>query len=112
MVRLLGAALIALLVVTAALFGPKLGWLPLAYAAPGVVSAALYWFDKRAARGGRRRVPEKWLHGVDLVGGITGGLVAQELLRHKTSKRSFMVATALIGVAHVAALAALMWVYR
>ena len=50
MPRFLGAVLIVLLAVIAALFGPKLGWLTLAYLAFGVVSAALYWFDKRAAR--------------------------------------------------------------
>ncbi len=112
MPRILGAALIVLLAVIAALFGPKLGWLPAAYLAAGLLAMLLYWLDKRAARAGRWRIRESWLHGIDLLGGIAGGLLAQELLRHKTSKRSFIIATALTAVSHIAALAALIVVWR
>lgn len=108
MVRFLGAALIALLAIIAALFGPKLLWLPAVYLLLGAISMLLYWLDKRAARAGRWRVRESWLHGIDLIGGVAGGLVAQELLRHKTSKRSFIVMTALIALLHVAGLATLL----
>jgi uncharacterized membrane protein YsdA (DUF1294 family) len=104
MLRILGTALIALLAIAAALFGPKLVWLPAVYLLVGAVSMLAYWLDKRAARAGRWRIRESWLHGLDLIGGIAGGLVAQELLRHKTSKQSFIVVTGLIAVGHIGAL--------
>lgn len=112
MVRMLGAALIVLLAVAIALFGPKLGWLPAVYLGVGLCSLLLYWLDKRAARANRWRIRESWLHGLDIVGGVAGGLLAQELLRHKTSKQSFIIMTALIAVAHLAGLAALLVAYR
>jgi len=112
MPRILGAALIVLLVIIAALFGPKLVWLPAVYLVAGLVSMLLYWIDKRAARAGRWRIRESWLHGIDMIGGVAGGLLSQQLLRHKTSKRSFIIATVLIVVAHAAALAALIVAWR
>jgi uncharacterized membrane protein YsdA (DUF1294 family)/cold shock CspA family protein len=82
-------------------------WLSIAYLVLGVVSIAVYWFDKRAAEADRWRVTEKSLHLIDAIGGIAGGLVAQQLLRHKTSKQSFIVVTVLIAIVHVAVLASL-----
>jgi uncharacterized membrane protein YsdA (DUF1294 family)/cold shock CspA family protein len=80
-------------------------WLPIAYLVFGVVSFAVYWFDKRAAESERWRVTEKSLHIIDAIGGIAGGLIAQQLLRHKTSKQSFLVVTVLIAIMHLAVLA-------
>jgi uncharacterized membrane protein YsdA (DUF1294 family)/cold shock CspA family protein len=101
------AAIIVLLATAAWVLGSAPFWLPVAYLALGVVSIVTYWFDKRAAEAGRWRVRETSLHIVDAIGGIAGGLVAQQLLRHKTSKRSFIGATALIAVVHLVALATL-----
>lgn len=99
-----GAALIVVLALAAVLIRSAPAWLLVAYLALGVVSIIVYWFDKRAAESGRWRVSERSLHIVDLIGGIAGGLVAQQLLRHKTSKRSFATVTLLIALLHVAAL--------
>lgn len=53
------------------------------------VSFASYAFDKgRAVRGGGR-LPEAQLLAIDALGGWPGGLVAQQLLRHKTAKPSY-----------------------
>lgn len=82
-------------------------WLPIAYLMLGVASIVVYWFDKRAAEANRWRVTEKSLHLIDALGGIAGGLVAQQLLRHKTSKQSFIVVTVLIALVHLAVLASL-----
>mgnify|MGYP001071088002 CR=1 FL=1 len=51
---------------------------------------------------------ESTLDGLDLIGGIIGGLVAQELLRHKTAKDGFVLVTVLIGLLHLALLVGLL----
>lgn len=57
-------------------------------------SFLMYATDKwRAVRGRRvkrvRRTPEKTLHLLDVLGGWPGGMVAQQMFRHKTTKPSF-----------------------
>ena len=49
-----------------------------------------YAIDKSAAVNGRWRTPEQTLHLLSVAGGWPGALVAQQLLRHKCSKPSFM----------------------
>ncbi|OEO33258.1 hypothetical protein VW23_007680 [Devosia insulae DS-56] len=105
--RGVGAGSIVALALADYLLGRVPVWLPIAYLVLGAVSIAVYWFDKRAAETDRWRVTEKSLHLIDAIGGIAGGLVAQQLLRHKTSKQSFIVVTMLIAVVHVAVLASL-----
>lgn len=48
------------------------------------------------------------LHAIDLAGGIAGGLVAQALLIHKTSKAGFALVTFGIALIHAVALTALL----
>ena len=58
----------------------------------GVASAACflaYAWDKRAARCGLRRWPERQLLLLGCVGGWPGGLLAQRVFRHKTRKQAF-----------------------
>ena len=55
-----------------------------------VASFLAYALDKSAAINGRRRTPEKTLHLLGLAGGWPGALLAQQLLRHKCSKGSFV----------------------
>lgn len=69
--------------------------LPVILAFLGVMSFATfltYAFDKNAAQRGARRVPESTLHVLGLLGGWPGALLAQRLLRHKTSKPDFQFA--------------------
>lgn len=69
----------------------------------GVASAAafgLYWYDKRQAKTGQWRTPENVLHGVELLGGWPGALLAQQVFRHKTRKVSFQVVFWLIVAVH------------
>ncbi|WP_026472295.1 DUF1294 domain-containing protein [Alkanindiges illinoisensis] len=49
----------------------------------------LYAMDKQAAQQGRRRIPEKNLHVLALLGGWPGALLAQQKLRHKSAKTEF-----------------------
>lgn len=76
-------------------------WVPGVYLALGLLSAVSYLADKRAAQTGRWRTSESFLLGLDLLGGIAGGLLAQRMLRHKTAKLGFVVATFLVVLLHV-----------
>jgi uncharacterized membrane protein YsdA (DUF1294 family) len=66
-------------------------------------------FDKRAARLGRRRVPELRLLAPVVVGGPLGLLAGMQLFRHKTVKRSFQLKLAVATLVFLAWTAALIW---
>lgn len=106
--HVVGATAIVMLAAAVVLLGRAPAALLVAYLTLGVTSIAVYWFDKRAAEADRWRVSERSLHTIDLIGGIAGGLVAQHLLRHKTSKQSFAVATLMIAVLHISVLTGLL----
>lgn len=59
------------------------------YALMSVLTFIAYAMDKSAATRGQRRIPERRLHGMALACGWPGALLAQPLLRHKTSKTAF-----------------------
>lgn len=50
-----------------------------------------YASDKKAAINNRRRVSEKSLHLMGVLGGWPGALLAQQRLRHKTQKTTFQM---------------------
>lgn len=79
------------------------------YGVASVVSLFAYAFDKNAAEAGRRRTPERTLHALDLAGGWPGGLLAQQLLRHKTAKGSFIAVFWLTVIVNVAGFVAWQW---
>jgi uncharacterized membrane protein YsdA (DUF1294 family) len=64
-------------------------WLAALYGVMSLTAFAAYGFDKRAAHRGGRRVSEQRLLAIGLLGGWPGALVAQQIFRHKTRKRSF-----------------------
>ena len=106
--RLFLAVALAGLVLAAGLLD-RLPWLlALAYVLTGLVSFALYRADKNMAVTRQRRISEVTLLGVDLCGGIIGGLLSQELFRHKTRKASYIARTLLIALVHMLALAGLL----
>ena len=67
----------------------------------------LVWWDKRAARLDRRRVPEARLILPVAFGGLPGVLLGMRTFRHKTVKRSFQLKLAAATVVWVAGLVAL-----
>lgn len=75
-------------------------WFFLAYALASLLGFWLYWADKQHARNGRRRIPEKHLQIVALLGGWPGALLAQQALRHKTRKASFQIVFWAIVLSH------------
>ncbi len=64
-------------------------WVLGLYLAASAFTFIMYAVDKSAAKSGAWRTPESSLHWLSLVGGWPGGLVAQQLLRHKSKKQSF-----------------------
>jgi len=81
-------AFVILFAVVAALWRVP-GWVATVYLVASVVCFAVYAWDKSAAAADRWRVSEDILLGPGLLGGWPGAIVAQRLLRHKSSKASF-----------------------
>ena len=54
-----------------------------------VTAVLVYGFDKWRSRGTGRRVPERTLLWLILLGGWVGAWLAMSLFRHKTAKASF-----------------------
>lgn len=61
------------------------------YFVTSAITFVAYVFDKSAARGGGQRTPESTLQFLSLFGGWPGGLLGQQVMRHKTRKISFQV---------------------
>ena len=76
-----------------------LGW----YGLLSLASFAAYASDKSAAIRQQRRTPERTLHLLALCGGWPGAWLAQQTLRHKSSKTSFLVVFWLSVVANLVA---------
>lgn len=83
----------------------------LVYGVLSLTCFAAYAIDKRAARLGSWRTPERTLLMLGLFCGWPGALLAQQWLRHKSSKKSFrrqFWLTVLLNVAAFVYLAALL----
>lgn len=89
---LISAAVVFLSTVGAATY---FTWIPMplgmAYLALSLLTFVIYAIDKSKAKRGVWRIPEKTLHLLSLVGGWPGALLAQQLLRHKSSKTRFRI---------------------
>jgi len=70
-------------------------------AAVNVVAFVTCVYDKRAAIKKRRRVSERALFAVSIVGGAAGMLAGMLLVRHKTRHWYFMVFVPLLVAVHV-----------
>ncbi len=65
-----------------------------------------YGWDKHQAKKQKRRIPEKRLHILALIGGTPGALLGQLTFRHKTKKKRFQVVFIGIVVLQLALIAA------
>lgn len=80
------------------------------YAVMSLVTFVEYGLDKRAARLGRWRIPERRLHALSLMFGWPGAFIAQRAFRHKTSDRRFRLIFWLTVALHGALwIAVLIW---
>lgn len=86
---------------------------PLALAALALNFAtfALFGLDKALATRGRRRIAERRLLTLALIGGTPGAYAARALFRHKTRKQPFVARLHGIAALQVTALAGWMWFY-
>ncbi|MEM1083300.1 MAG: DUF1294 domain-containing protein [Verrucomicrobiota bacterium] len=55
------------------------------------ITAMHLWADKRFSMSNKSRIPEATLHLFELMGGWPGSFVAQRMLRHKVSKKSYQL---------------------
>jgi uncharacterized membrane protein YsdA (DUF1294 family) len=80
-----------------------LAWVGALYVVTSALAYAAYARDKASARSGGRRIPERRLHALELLGGWPGALLARRILRHKTRKAGYSAVLGLIAVLHLAA---------
>jgi uncharacterized membrane protein YsdA (DUF1294 family) len=71
----------------------------------------MYWSDKRRAQHGQRRIRERTLHVLELLGGWPGAILARRVFRHKTRDWAFLAVSWVIIAVHVGAWIAL-WHWR
>lgn len=89
----------ALSLLVALPFWPVVGYLLLS-----AVTFVMYAMDKSAAVAGQQRLPEVCLHGLELVGGWPGALIAQQYFRHKNRKTSYQTAFWIVVALNLCAL--------
>lgn len=86
----------------------ELNYLWIYLAAVNVIAFIMCVVDKRAAIKRQRRISERALFFVSIIGGAAGMLAGMLLVRHKTKHCSFMVLIPLFIAAHVVIL--VLWV--
>lgn len=79
------------------------------YALFSIVSATMHIADKRRAVRGRERIPERSLHSMELIGGWPGAIFITRMIRHKTSKPSYMWVLYGIAGTHIIGWSVLFW---
>ena len=85
-------------------------WVVAASLGVNLATFLVYWKDKYAAGKRQWRIKESTLHFWSLLGGWAGAWFAQQVLRHKSRKASFLRVYWLTVVAHCVAVG--WWLYR
>lgn len=81
----------------------------LVYVFASIVTFLAYALDKSAATRHQWRTSESTLHGLSLACGWPGALLAQQILRHKTSKESFLTVYWVTVLLNIGAFVAWHW---
>ncbi len=66
-----------------------------------IIGFLIMFIDKRKAKKGKWRIPEKTLFIISLIGGSLGTLLGMYIFRHKTSKLKFALGFPTILVIHI-----------
>ena len=90
------------------LLSPR-GLLCLYLLAVNLAALVVYGSDKRRARRGRRRVPEKTLFALALLGGSIGAIAGMHLFHHKTRHWYFRFGLPMILVVQLVLGAVAIW---
>ena len=78
-----------------------------------VITFALYSSDKKKAKQGQRRIPEKTLLLFSFFGGAIGGFLAMQIKRHKTkAEHWYFTVVNLLGVAWQVAVLVVLLIFR
>ena len=85
----LAIAVFVLVYLVGAVYWPRPPWVVGLYLVTGLTCFTLYAIDKRRAKFGGWRISERTLLFWGVIGGWPGAIVAQQVLRHKTQKKSF-----------------------
>ena len=85
-----------------ALLSSPAGWLAVDLAAINLATFIVYGADKRRARKGKWRVPEKTLFLLPLLGGSVGALLGMRVFHHKTRHWYFVWGIPAILLAQIA----------
>lgn len=56
-----------------------------------IINFILFAIDKQKAKKNQWRIPESWLFFTSFIGGSLGGLLAMNIMKHKTRKISFAI---------------------
>ena len=79
------------------------------YLSASVITFLAYGADKYRSKRDRRRIPERTLHWLELLGGWPGALIAANLFRHKRRKRKYVLILTIIIIFHIGLWIALAW---
>jgi uncharacterized membrane protein YsdA (DUF1294 family) len=71
------------------------------YIIASLCSILLYYADKEFAKNNHRRIPEKYLHISDALGGWIGAYFAMRWFKHKRQKTEYLKVYYLIVGAHL-----------
>ncbi|MBP1644508.1 MAG: hypothetical protein H6Q16_83 [Bacteroidetes bacterium] len=66
-----------------------------------IISILVFAIDKVQAKNQKRRIPEKILHLLELLGGVFGIIVTMYLIHHKSSKWQYYIITFIILIAWI-----------
>lgn len=76
-----------------------------------IITFYVYGFDKKRARHKLRRIPEKVLIGLALIGGSVGALLGMNVFRHKIRKWKFIISIPLILMLQIIAVSYFIFVH-
>lgn len=66
-----------------------------------LVAFGTMWLDKRKAKKGKWRIPERTLFIQAAIGGSMGALAGMYVFRHKTKHRKFVIGMPVILICHI-----------
>lgn len=73
-----------------------------------MIAFILMGLDKRRAKRGKWRIPEKTLWFSAVMGGVLGSILGMQIFRHKTKHKAFTIGMPLVFILHITIIS---WLY-